>query len=98
MPGINAQTGRLFTEAEVESGLELCQSIEDRVLTPLGLRRHRPNYGSLATDFSRSTDEVIPSIERALAGQEQITEVSFRVADASLRVAVNGRVDVAIAA
>ena len=96
MPGINANTGRLFSDADVRAGADLRQSVEDRVLTLPGTRRHRPDYGSLATDFSRSTGEVVPSIRRALAGESRITDVSFRTAGGNIEVMVNGSIRMAV--
>lgn len=92
MPGIDANTGRLFTDAQVAAGEDLRQSVEDRILTHVGDRRHRPSYGSLATDFGRSPEDVIPSIRQALAGDGRITDVAITETGGSIEVAVNGRI------
>ena len=94
MPSIDATTGRLFTDAQVDAGEDLRQSVEDRILTPVGGRRHRPSYGSLATDFQRGADDVIFCIEQALASESRVTDLLYIVADTSIEVQVNGRIRV----
>ncbi len=94
MPGIDGLTGRLFTAEQVEAGWDLAQSVEDRILTPLGSRRFRPNYGSLALAGGFGEDRVRPSIERALSGDPRITDVRFRSSGSGtdLEVLVNGSI------
>ena len=86
---INADTMRLFTPAEESAGVDLRQSVEDRILTLRGQRRHRPHYGSLATRFDTGGGDLETSIRDALAGDARIRAVSFRRGLATLTVIID---------
>ena len=92
-------TGRRFTEAQVDAGESLRQSVEDRVLTPLGSRPLRPAYGSLATVENPQLDPVVPSIFDALDGDPRVTDVEVLHQGRVLHIFVTGdtvRVEVVV--
>ncbi len=93
---ISADTGLLYSDREARRGYDLLQSVEDRILTPLGSRPLRPNYGSLATDFSRSPAEIADSIVEALAAEPRIDDVDVTIAPGVIIVDIDGRLRVEV--
>ena len=96
MPGINAVTGLLWTDAEEAQGLQLRQDVEDRLLTARGSRLGRPSYGSTVVGQYPAIAEVDRPIREALAGHRDIESIRIAEDAGTLRVTVNGRVEVVL--
>lgn len=77
MPSIDANTGRLFAANEL--GEDIKQGIYDRVVTPIGERRHRPAYGTLLARFGPEDDRIPASIAASLSGDQRVHTVDFEV-------------------
>ena len=95
MTSVNANTGLFFNEDERREGLDLVQSVEDRILTIRGARTLNPTYGSYALEL-RDINETITSIREALASDGRITRLDFQTDGNSLVVLVNGGIEAAI--
>ena len=95
---INADSGSLFTDREIEAGEDLLQSIIDRTLTALGDRMLRPEYGTTVDErFSQPWDLTGESIRQSLLGDERITRVEyFLEAARGLVVRVNGTMEIVV--
>ena len=96
MPGISAVTGLLWTDAEENQGLQLRQDVEDRLLTVRGSRLGRPSYGSTVVDAYPAIAEVDRPIRDALAGHRDINSIQIAEDAGTLRITVNGRVEVVL--
>lgn len=86
MARIDAETGRFFESPS----LDLAQGVEDALLTLLGTRRHRPNYGSYITDWGRDSEAVISSVYDALAVVVGVQSVQIAHETERLRIIING--------
>ena len=92
MPSINAHTGLFFTPEQVAAGEDFLQSVFDRIVSPLGERPDRPNYGSLVGFIPFEDDELRQSIEASLRGDPRVRSVQFAATDRELIVNVNGNI------
>ena len=95
MTSVNANTGKFFTPAELVQGLDLIQSVEDRIYTIRGTRTLNPAYGSYALEL-RDINETVQSIQEALASDSRINQVEFQTDGDTLVVIVNGSIEVAV--
>ena len=86
MSRINANTGRLFTD----ESLDLKQAVEDAIYTPIGVRRHRPNYGSLVTEWGTPLNEMIPTVYDVLSVVDGVETVAIRIEDQDIMILING--------
>ena len=91
---VNAQTAKLFTQEEIDNGDDFLQSIQDRLLTPKGIRRYHSNYGSLVTLESVDGGNIQASIVSALEDEPRVRSVDFRVGPRSLTVIINGALEI----
>ena len=91
MPSIDARTGLLFTDEQVNAGEDLRQSVEDRILTLPGSRSLRPGYGSVAPNFIRPLEITAQSIRNSLFGDSRIVSVNYRFDGDTMIVDINGR-------
>ena len=90
MPSVNGNTGKLFTPAEGAAGEDLKQSVEDRILRPLGSRPHLPDYGSLVTVQVPYPSEVSHSVITSLFGDPRVKNVELRAEGRRLHIIVHG--------
>ena len=74
MSRINKDTGLLFPE---NSNLALLQSVRDRLMTRIGSRPTRPEYGSLVGRTSPTSIEFENSVRAALASDKGITSLDI---------------------
>lgn len=87
---IDANTGRQFRLVDIDAGLGLTQSIEDRLFTLPGVRPGRPFYGSLAT-ASIDAQTIAQSVRDALLTEQRIHSLEFVLTGDTLRVLINGQ-------
>ena len=93
MVRINKDTGLLFPDGSLD---ELVQSVRDRLMTQLGTRLSRPNYGS---DLGRRNPElgvVRDGALRILQADPLVQTVEFFERGYALVISVNRRVEVAL--
>ena len=92
---VKAQTGKLFTQQELDAGEDLLQSIQDRLFTPEGIRRFHIDYGSLVTLEGIDGGNIQASIVAALIPDEpRVVSVDFRLGRRSLTVIINGTLEI----
>ena len=99
MPGINANTFKLFGNTADDRYDDLIQSVRDRILTILGRRKYHSTYGSLAR-FHPGQVSLInleKSIFDALDSDPHIRQIQIQVIERIIYVRINNQVVIQIA-